>query len=353
MSLPLLIGLFLVSAAAIWRAGTGLSKATDILAVRAGLGEALGGMILLAIATNLPEIAITASAALRGNLVLAIGNILGGIALQTVVLVFLDIFGLRQSDPLTYKAASLVLVLEGALVVAVLTLVVVGNQLASPLLLGWFPPVETLIAIVWLGGIYLIGKARKGLPWQERGVAPPGGQRNPRGHARIKKHEAAKKQGVTTARVAVRFAVAAVVTLGAGVGLELTSDAIAGRVGMSGLLFGATILAAATSLPEVSTGLEAVRLHDYQMAFSDIFGGNAFLPVLFLVAVLLSGSNVLQLARRADVYLAAMGILLTVVYLWGLIFRPRRQILRMGVDSLTVLVIYVFGAVGLLFVSKR
>jgi len=59
-----------------------------------------------------------------------------------------------------------------------------------------------------------------------------------------------------------------------------------------------------------------------------------------------------MIARRADVYLAAVGILLTVVYLWGLIFRPRRQILHMGIDSLTALVIYVLGAVELLFVSK-
>ena len=93
MSLPLLVGLFVVSAAAIWVAGTGLSNATDILAVRLRLGEALGGMILLAIVTNLPEIAITASAALHHDLGLAIGNILGGIAMQTVVLVFLDASG--------------------------------------------------------------------------------------------------------------------------------------------------------------------------------------------------------------------------------------------------------------------
>jgi len=39
--------------------------------------------------------------------------------------------------------------------------------------------------------------------------------------------------------------------------------------------------------------------------------------------------------------------LLTAVYIYGLIFRPRRQILRMGVDSFVVLALYVLGVVGL------
>jgi len=35
---------------------------------------------------------------------------------------------------------------------------------------------------------------------------------------------------------------------------------------MTGVIFGATILAAATALPEVSTGLASMKLKDYQMA---------------------------------------------------------------------------------------
>jgi cation:H+ antiporter len=133
--------------------------------------------------------------------------------------------------------------------------------------------------------------------------------------------------------------------------LERSRESIAGHRRMSGVLFGSTFLAAATSLPEVSTGLTSVRLGDYQLAVSDIFGGNAFLPVLFLIAGLISGGAVLPQAMATDIYLTGLGMLLTAVYVWGLIFRPKRRVMRMGLDSLTVLVLYAAGTAGLVAVA--
>jgi cation:H+ antiporter len=98
----LLLGIVLGSAAVIWLAGVALSDTTDVLAERLHLGSALGGLIMLAIATKLPEIAITVSAALSHHLDIAVGHILGGIAVQTVVLVAVDAFGVRERRPLTY-----------------------------------------------------------------------------------------------------------------------------------------------------------------------------------------------------------------------------------------------------------
>jgi cation:H+ antiporter len=345
-----LVVVFLVAAAAIWVAGTQLSKQTDVLSTRLHLGAALGGLILLALATNLPEIAIVVSAAAAGHVEVAVGNILGGIAIQTVVLVVLDVFGVRGQRPLTYRAASLVLVLEAMLVVAVLGVVIAGSQLPSGLIALRMTPAAVLIAVIWVVGLLLLQRAGHSLPWHESGEAPDN-QEQPRGHSQTKTEADATKKGVSTARSATIFGIAAVVTLVAGVVLERSGEAAASQVGLSGVLFGATVLAAATSLPELSTGLTSVKNGDYQLAVSDIFGGNAFLPVLFLLATVLSGQAALPQAHDTDIYLTALAMLLTLVYMGGLIMRPSRRVARMGADSLVVLALYVVGLLGLFAIS--
>ena len=55
--------LFAVCVAATWLAGNLLSSTTDVLDTRLGFGEDIGGIVLLAVAGSLPELAITISAA--------------------------------------------------------------------------------------------------------------------------------------------------------------------------------------------------------------------------------------------------------------------------------------------------
>ena len=349
LSLPLLLCVFAAAAVAIWVAGIQLSNTTDDLASKFGLGEALGGLILLAITTNLPEIAITATAALHHDLGIAIGNILGGIALQTVVLVILDV-SVPGKHPLTYQAASLVVVLEGILVTAILVVAMMGTQMPKSAIAFRLAPEDVIIALLWVAGLWLLNKARTDLPWQEKGDAPGGEQTADMKQRKKRKAEEDKKGGV--GKTIAIFLVSSLVTLAAGVALVQSGEGLAQHLHMTGILFGATVLAAATSLPEVSTGLAAIKLGDYQLAVSDIFGGNAFLPVLFLLATLLSGQAVLPQAKNTDIYLAGLGVLLTTVYLYGLVFRPRRLFLRMGADSLIVLLLYALGIVGLFAIAK-
>ena len=340
---PLLVLIFVAASAATWVAGVALSKTTDALDARFGLGDELGGLILLAVAGSLPELAITISAAASGNLALAAGNLIGGIAMQTMVLLVCD-FAVGPSRPLTYLVGRLTPVLEGLLVILVVAGVEMGALLKpSTAIGGRVSPASLGIVVVWVVGLYAINRAAKDPRWS---ISMPGSR--PGRHRAEKRQEPAHPYaGASTARVATVFGLACAVTLAAGVALEESGSELANRMGINGVIFGATILAGATALPEISSGIAAVRLGDHALAMGDVFGGNAFQVCLFLVADLVAGSPVLPSAGNLNAWLAALGVGLTAVYGFGVISRPMHTRFRLGPDSLLALALFGLGIAGL------
>jgi len=343
LSTPLLVLVFAAGAAATWAAGIALSRTTDVLDRRFGLGEALGGVILLAIAGSLPEMAITVSAASSGHLDLAAGNLLGGIAMQTMVIVICDAAA-SPKEALSYLVGSLLPVLEGSLVIFVVAVALMGSLLPASVAIGPASPASLLIVVAWFGGIFVLNRVQRTPGWIVEAPGASPGRRHRR--TRHPKETQTPTTGSTRTAIAV-FAVAAAVTLVAGVGLEVSGSAIASRAGINGVIFGATVLALATALPEISSGIAAVRLGDNQLAVADVFGGNAFQVCLFLLADLVAGQPVLPTAGTLDGWLAALGIAVTVVFTFGVIARPRHCFLRLGWDSWVAVVVFGLGMAGL------
>jgi cation:H+ antiporter len=347
---PLLLLIFLAGAAATWAAGISLSKATDALDARLGLGDDLGGLILLSIAGSLPELAITISAALQGNLPLAAGNLIGGIAVQTMVLLICDI-AVGPQRPLTYLVGRLTPVLEGLLVVILVAGVDMGALMKeSTAIFGRVSPASLGIVVVWVVGLYVINRASKDPRWTvEMPGSRPGRHRQERAHP-DQPHPFAN---ASTARVALIFGVASAVTLVAGVLLEESGNDLATRHHVNGVIFGATVLATATALPEISSGIAAVALGDHALAMGDIFGGNAFQVCLFLVADLVAGKPVLPAAAgNLNAWLGALGVAVTAIYGFGVISRPLHCRIRMGPDSILALAVFGLGIGGLFIIPK-
>ncbi|HWB22557.1 MAG TPA: hypothetical protein VG652_06690 [Gaiellaceae bacterium] len=335
--------IFAAAAGVTWAAGGVLSKTTDALDVRFGLGEALGGLILLAVTGSLPEIAITASAALAGHLDLAVGNLIGGVAIQTLVLVVLD-FASGRSRPLCFLVGSLVPVLEALIVVVVLATELSGAALSASTNVGGISPASIAVIVLWVSGVWIVNRVRLKPAWDV--VAP--GSTPGRRHVREAHPSGAHPfAGSSTARVMLLFGAGAVATLIAGVTLENTGSLIAGRIGVQGAIFGATFLAAASALPEISSGIAAVKLGDLQLAVGDILGGNSFQICLFVLADALAGTPVIVAAHKSDVWLGGMGLLMTAIAASGIIARPKRTHFWLGIDSIALVVVYAFAVIGL------
>lgn len=336
LSSIVLLLIFLTCTVVIWIAGVKITRAVDAITTYFNLGEAFGGMVFLAIVTNLPEIAITVVAAYHKDYDIAVSNLLGGVAIQTVVLVLIDVFGVGRLAPLTLKGHSRVLILEGVALIMILTLVMMAKQFPSQILFFRTTPIELLILFIWLGSIFSISRLAKS----------EGSIKEDKNSLSQLRHPKSQFRGGIQSAIWV-LVIGAVLTLVAGWALEYSGEILSKRWHVSGVLFGGTILALATALPEISTGIASAKIRDYNMAVSDIFGGNAFLPVLFLVASIISGEAVIPTLSNSDMYLTGLGILLTCIYMVGMVLHSKRQVFRMGVDSLCVLLTYLVGLIGL------
>lgn len=331
ISFNLSLGIFIVSIFMLWYFCSKLSSIVNFIDDKFNLGNAFGGTIILSVVTNLPETAIIMSGAIKGNTDLAVGNILGGIVIQSALLIMFDAFNRKEQKPLSTLTSSKTSILQGLFLILILACVIVGKQLKPTTIFARTTPPELLILGIWLLSIFAMSK------FQSTDKKDP-------------KKPKKSDSKLTKKSAVVWLIMISIVVLVFGVLLETTGDTIAKKMNIDGVIFGATILALITSLPEISGGISFVKNGTYQPIISDIFGGNTFLPVLFLPATLITNKALLPQAAPVNIYLATIAIIITTIYVIGMIVSQPKKIKGLGLDSWIALVIYLLSVVGMFFV---
>jgi cation:H+ antiporter len=331
------IAIFLVASVLVWVAGTRVTRYADRLQGLTGAGEALVGMLLLGFISALPELAVTVTASWSGNAQLAVNNLLGGMALNIAILAAAD--ARIRGEALTSAIATPTPLLQAALLIVLLAMVAAATVIGDTPLLGagaW----SWALVVVYLLALGLVRQTRGRRAWI------PHGDDNKRLGA---SDESAKPAGDTLdtpARLLAWIAIGAAVILTAGYLLSETGDRLAEQTGLGESFFGAVFLALSTSLPEISIVLAAVTIGRYEMAMADIFGANMFgLALLFVADMVYRGGPVLDQVGSFSTFAALLGIVVTAVFIAGLLERRHASVMSMGVDSLAVLATYAAGLV--------
>ena len=329
------LGMFAGAAALVWFAGTRIAGYADQIAEKTGIGREVLGIVLLGGVTSLPEMGVASTAAIAGHPALSVNDLLGSAAINVVIIALAD--AVIGRDAITSVLASPGVLLQGVLGIVLLSLVVAATMTtALPLAgaSGW----TWLLLAGYAAAVWIIAKSHSKQAWSaaQRRREPP-----------------AKSELPGALRpLIVRTAIVGAAVLVGGFFLAKTGEAIAAQTGLGTSFVGAVLLAGATSLPEVSTVLAAVRLRRYEMAVSDIFGTNLFnVTIIFAVDLLYDGPPVLAEVGRFAGFGALLAIMLTAVYLAGMIERRDRTVLRMGFDSLTALLLYA-GGVAVLYTLR-
>ena len=328
-----LVIVFVVAAIFVWVAGTRLALVGDEIAERFDLTREFVGLFFLATVTELPEIVTTITAALVGNAHLVLGNMFGGITMQTAILAIADIFVVRYaltSWPRKPTHALLAVMLIALLSTLLCTTFLGDVEVAFGIGIG---------AILLFAGFPLVILLQR--TFDQKDSWAPVDLPDEEERALILRSKLRVSAASSSRKLILHAAAYSALIVAAGTTLALTADLLAERTTLGASFIGVTLLAAATSLPELSTTLAAARIGAYTMAISNILGSNLIMLALILPADIAyrDGPILNQATAGAQLSISA-GILVTAIYAAGILIRRTPRYLGAGLDSWLVLVVY-------------
>jgi len=333
-SLPGSVAVLIGAAAVITVCGIRLSDYADRLADKTGWGEALMGGLFLAGVTSVPDFAATLTAAADGYAELAMGNILGSMAVNLVFLAVGDLTYRRAN--LEHAAASSGNLIQASLLIVLLTIPLLAMLTPTYAVLG-VHPATPLLLVAYLFGYHLVRRDLDTPMWQPRRTAQTVVDQ-PDGH---------RSRGQTLLGLWCRFALMALLTGAAGWLLMSSAETLVERTPLSQTLVGTLLTAVFTSLPELVTTLAAIRYGALTLAVGNILGTNCFNAIVIAAAdVTYRDGSIYHAVTDQQLVWTVIAILLTGVLLLGLLRRERYGIARMGFEGFLVLVIYAGAAMG-------
>lgn len=141
------------------------------------------------------------------------------------------------------------------------------------------------------------------------------------------------------------FASAAAVLVLAGTFLARAADAIAERTGIGRVWIGTVLLATATSIPELTSDVAAVRQGNPDLAAGDLLGSSmANMLVLAILDLAFRRRRVLRQASVQHAMSASLAITLTAIAGAAILSPTHPAVLGVGIFSILLLGVYLTGA---------
>ena len=320
---------FVLLAAVVVLAGVVLARSCDKIAELSGLGRSLVGLVLLASATSLPEFTVGWNAVKIGAIDLTIGDVLGSSLINLLILSVLDLVSRQRGRMLSRMAAAHALSATTAIVLT--TIILLALLIQSDITFWRLGPGTAAVLVAYILGLRLVYFDQQFAMQQEP-----------------------KEDEAETGRwwpYPLGFLGGAGVILFAGPRLAHTADELAAVTGLGRTFFGTVFVAGITSLPEVVTTIEALRLGARDMAVGNVFGSNAFNMIVPAVADMASPEPIMALASQTHAITAAAVILVTAVAALGLLYRAEKRFWFLEPDAALVTIL-IIGALALVYFRR-
>ncbi len=326
------VGLAAVSTAVIWKGSGWLETASEQLAVYYRLPAVVQGAVVAAVGSSFPELSTTViSTLLHGEFELGVAAIVGSAIFNVLVIPGLAgvVGGRLQADlNLVYKDAQFYIISVAVLLLA-FSFAVIYNPVPGEELVG---EMNRLIALmpVALYGLYLFVQQQDTAEHHAERAALQAEK------AALQAEEAAgEAQEIRPLQAWGWLAVSLVVIVAGVEGLVQAALGLGEALGTPSFLWGLTVVAAGTSLPDAFISVKAARQGKGVVSLANVLGSNIFdLLIAVPVGVLIAGSAPVDFAVAAP--LMAFLTLATVV-----LFTSMRTSLRLRrTEAVVLLALY-------------
>jgi cation:H+ antiporter len=303
---------FLACLVVILFAGTKLTRYGDAIAEKTGLGRIWIGLLLIALVTSMPELVTGISAAaLVKQPDLAVGDFLGSCLFNLTILALLDI--IYRPAPVLSRASTrnIMPAVMSAVLIALVAISILAGDRLSGITLGWVGVPSIVIFVLYIFFVRKIFSTEK--------------------KVKAELHQTGQLQhtGLSTKAVYLRFSLAALAIIGAGIWLAFIGDEISTTCNLSNSFCGSLFLAITTSMPELVVAITAVRIGAIDMALADILGANMLnMANTFTTDIFYSRGPVLSSVSSDHLITAVGAIAMTILVIVGLRFRQQRKTFR-------------------------
>ena len=318
-----------VGAVGVVFAGVMLARSADVIASGTKIGGLWLGMVLLALATSLPEL-VTAGTAVRiGAVDLAAGDLFGSNMANMLILALINLFAGGN----LFRRAALDQALTATFAIS-LTSIAAGFVLfSSSSVVGWVGPGSLLLFVTYVLGSRAVLRHSSGV---QQTVVETEITTLPSG----KGGEESETRPICGA--IIRFVIGAILVSVTAPLFAVSAENAVELTGLSASFLGVLVLGVATSLPEVVTSLAAVRIKAYDLAVANLFGSNAVNMVMFLPLDLMhTSSPILASVGPVHAFTGLVSILMMSLALTAIVLRARRPANGFGPDSVLIVVTYV------------
>ncbi|MCX8175535.1 MAG: sodium:calcium antiporter [Candidatus Micrarchaeota archaeon] len=287
------------------------------LAIFFGISTLAIGMLLVAVSTSLPELAVSVASATAKQGAIAAGNVFGSNIANVLLILGLgaSLYGFRVGRE---NLADLALVL---LLTTVISVYILFHSEIAGQALGFYEGALLLVIFLWYANRLLSKKKLESMPRQ---------------------HKMSRREGL------VAFLSFGLGIIGVIISSHFVVDsavALAEIAGLAKSFIGATLIAVGTSLPELSVDLQAIRKRQYGLALGDAIGSNMSNLTLVLGAAAAISPIVVQL----NVFIAALlfAVVANMAFLYIAVVKGRFE----RKDGLVMLALYLLYLVVIFYLQ--